>query len=340
LDRYGRFIKLGEDAAEKQSGEYILDKQYVVTLSDQAFETAEGIVYDLNVLTGQQHIGLYEAVEALHEQAKLLLAERTAVDSSAQEEGEEPEYRLLREIRKMLFQTDGAAAPRCGEASNSIRYDVVEPAQKAAGDALVALVRSLGSPRSPATVKLGSPLPIRIGVVDLLNHLTGANDLFQACDPLSTNSAPWREFLPAFSMPEFWKDQPCDREASELGSIVAVALEDSVSVTISRREGFDLVDAHLSDATDSNHLYCRIASNAEGAGGYDRSILAAEILGRLGFSVARTGRGVTGWGGSQPAGDSAMRLRAIARMTAYLFQRSTATIRLDDNVSRFFKFHD
>lgn len=340
LDRYGRFIRTGEDADEKQSGDYILDKQYVVALSDQAFETVEGIVYDLNVLTSQQHVELYEVIEAFREQAKLLLGERTSAGSPAQEEGEEPEYRLLREIRKVLFQTNGDAAPQCGGVSNSIRYKVVEFAQEAAGDALVELVRSLGSSLFPLIAQNGSLLPIRMAVVDLLNHLAGANDLSRACDPLAITSAPWREFLSAFSIPEFWKDQPCGTEAPDLGSIVAIALEDSLNVTILRQEGFDLVDAHLSSAADSNHLYCRIASNVGAAGGCDRSILAGEIMTRLGFSVAKTAHGVTGWSGSQPVGDAAMRFRAIARMAAYLFQHSSSAIRLEDNISRFFEFHD
>jgi hypothetical protein len=51
LRNYGRILDRQADAAEKQAGEYILDRQYIVSLVEVVIDLAESIIFDLNVIT-------------------------------------------------------------------------------------------------------------------------------------------------------------------------------------------------------------------------------------------------------------------------------------------------
>ena len=75
LRSYGSLLSLIEDAAEKQGGGFILDRQYVVSLAEQVVEIADGVAFDLNVLTSQRNLPFYEQVERLRGELRSLLAE-------------------------------------------------------------------------------------------------------------------------------------------------------------------------------------------------------------------------------------------------------------------------
>jgi hypothetical protein len=336
LRQYGRMIALSADAAEKQSGEFILDKAYILTLSDKAFETIEGMIYDLNVLTGQQYLRFYDAVGAFREKTATLIKAGSHAPSSAPEEREEPEYRLLREMREMLFQTNSLAGPSNKQSFGSSLFDIAESAQEAAADCLAQLTRSLGSTHPPAAVHGIDLLPVRTSVVDLMNSLAGRKELLQIPDPLSIDSAPTREFLTAFFAPEIWKNGSRDPAAVKSASLVAVGLEDSMHATVFHQEGYDLLDAYLSGAPNSNYIYCRFASGS----GFSA---AAEILARLGFWVSKTRHGITGWLASQPPGEAVAKLAAIGKMAAFFLRPSPAGIQsvdAENNINRFNRMQD
>ncbi len=65
LRSYGAFLSLLEDAAEKQGGGFILDRQYIVSLAEQVAEIADGVAFDLNVLTSQRNLAVYERAKQL-----------------------------------------------------------------------------------------------------------------------------------------------------------------------------------------------------------------------------------------------------------------------------------
>lgn len=337
-------IRLGEDAAEKQIGEYILDKQYIVALSDKAFETAEGILYDLNILTDQSFVELYDCVEALHKQTKTLIAAGAAPRPSVLEGTEESEYRLLRDVRGALFHYDVSDAAQDKESAILTLSGILQSAQEAAGDSLVKLARLLASPSSTTTVHGDTRAQVPATAVDLMGCLSVSNNQPQICDAVSVNSFPLGEFLSSFSRPEFRKDSPPDAGASESARLAAIALEDSISVTIFHKQGYILVDAYVSCVPDLNHIYCRFSSDLEHADNSPAfSILASDIFARLGFSVARTRRGTTGWSASQPLRETTARLRAIGRMAAFLFPSASAGIQsgsTETEVSQFFQIHD
>ena len=60
LRHYGKFLDLLADADEKQAGDYVLDKQYIVSMAEILFEAAETVVFDLNVMTNQRCGAFYE----------------------------------------------------------------------------------------------------------------------------------------------------------------------------------------------------------------------------------------------------------------------------------------
>jgi hypothetical protein len=344
LRQYGQMIRLGEDAAEKQVGEYILDKQYIVALSDKAFETAEGILYDLNVLTDQGFAELYACVEALHERTKTLIATGTAPRPSVMEGTEESEYRLLREVRGALFRYDISDAAQDKESAILTLPGIVQSAQEAAGDSLAKLARLLASPWSTTIVPGDSRPRITTTAVDLMGCLSASNNPPQIRDADSVNSFPLGEFLSSFSRPEFRKDSPRDVASSESALLAAIALEDSINVTVFHKQGFILVDAYVSCVPDLNYIYCRFSSDLESVDdSFVSPSLAADIFARLGFSVARTRRGATGWSASQPLRETTSKLRAIGRMAAYLFPFASAGIQsgpTEKEMSQFFEIHD
>jgi hypothetical protein len=328
LRLYGRMTALGADAAEKQSGEFILDGAYILALCDKAFDTVGGMVYDLNVLTGRQHIGLYAAVEDLHEKSAKLLRSGPRASRPSSVATEEPEYRLLREVRETLFQAGDSMAPPTTLGS------IAESAVEAAADSLAGFARilkSIPSTDSPA----GGRLPVRASVVDLMDSLTEADKLQRIPDPLSADSGPTHDFLTAFFAPQFWSDWPHDSAPLQSAGVVAVGLEDSMNATVFHREGYEMLDAYLSCTPDSNHIYFRFSSEAAPSA-------VDGILARLGFSVSRTPHGVTGWLALQPLDAGTARLKAIGKMAAFFLQSSPSGLGsggAENDVARFFQVH-
>ncbi len=90
LRSYGSLLSLLEDAAEKQGGGFILDRQYVVALAEQVAEIADGVAFDLNVLTSQRNLPFYDLVERLRGELRSLLAEGGMVTPAGRGEAGAP----------------------------------------------------------------------------------------------------------------------------------------------------------------------------------------------------------------------------------------------------------
>ncbi len=333
LRQYGRMIALASDAAEKQSGEFILDKAYILALGDKAFETTEGIIYDLNVLTSQRHLEFYDAVDLLRAKTTMLIKTWLSASSSAPNGSEEPEYRLLENMREMLFQANSPVIPSNKRSSDRTLFDIAESAQEVAADTLADLTRSLNPAYSASNVHAARLLPIRATVIDLMHSLAGSKEPSEIPDPLSADSAPTKEFLAAFFARQFWSDRFCDPAALESACLVVFGLEDSMNATIFHQGGYYLFDAYLSCTADSNYIYCRFPSGNELSA-------AAGILARLGFSVSKMRPGVTGWFALQPLDVTTVKLEAIGKMAAFLLQLSITGMQpdgIEDAVNRFFQ---
>ncbi len=75
LGSYAALLTLLEDSAEKQGGNFILDRQYVIALAEQVTEIADAIVFDLNVITFHRYLAFYEAAERLRTRLRSILTE-------------------------------------------------------------------------------------------------------------------------------------------------------------------------------------------------------------------------------------------------------------------------
>jgi phosphohistidine swiveling domain-containing protein len=75
LGSYAALLALLEDSAEKQGGNFILDRQYVLALAEQVTEIADAIVFDLNVITFHRNLAFYEAAERLRTRLRSILAQ-------------------------------------------------------------------------------------------------------------------------------------------------------------------------------------------------------------------------------------------------------------------------
>jgi Phosphoenolpyruvate synthase/pyruvate phosphate dikinase len=63
LKNYGRILEILDDVTEKQGGGFVLDKQYLVALTNKLFDLTDTMVYDLNVLTKEQHLDFYDMLD-------------------------------------------------------------------------------------------------------------------------------------------------------------------------------------------------------------------------------------------------------------------------------------
>lgn len=67
---YGAILDLAADAAEKQGGDYILDRQYVISLSERALDLADSVLFDLSVIAGNRFGELQTLLDRLRAAAR------------------------------------------------------------------------------------------------------------------------------------------------------------------------------------------------------------------------------------------------------------------------------
>lgn len=81
VEQHGELLDLFADLKEKQSGEYILDRQYIEARLDRAYEGARRILYDMQVLSGSDLVEGYDQVDRLRSESERIL--RNAQTESA-----------------------------------------------------------------------------------------------------------------------------------------------------------------------------------------------------------------------------------------------------------------
>ena len=86
LGSYASLLALLEDAAEKQGGGYILDRQYVIALAEQVAELADAVVFDLNVITSHRNLAFYEVADGLRAGLRGVLAQASGGGSGSESE--------------------------------------------------------------------------------------------------------------------------------------------------------------------------------------------------------------------------------------------------------------
>ncbi len=115
LDHNNRALEIITDIGEKLSGDYIFDKTYIHTSYNELSDRVYKVIYNLNMLSSNKYIKLYEKFEEIHIQLKALIEGKT--------------YPLLECLTVPLSKLDesladvvGSKAARLGEIKNRLGY--------------------------------------------------------------------------------------------------------------------------------------------------------------------------------------------------------------------------
>jgi hypothetical protein len=312
LGTYGAYLALLDDAAEKQDGGFIFDRQYAVALAEQVAELTDAVVYDLNVITSQRNLAFFDVAERLRAELRGVVARRSAAPPPAG--SEEEEYRLLRSVRLAAFPLTFATDPtEPSLADCRTPHDLVHLARSLAGDALCALVAAQpGS--SGVLVRLDGASRCEAHAILLTGvSPTGSSGSIELAD---FPSRPLRAFLDGLTSqrgsgasppPE---GPPC--------TLHAAATDEHCLAVTTLQEGFDMLDATAGEGPETNVVSCRFAPFAENDRDGARGALASGVLARLGFSVTVTGHEVSGWLRGLACSETEERVRILGALSRRL----------------------
>jgi hypothetical protein len=73
VEQHGEILDLFADLEDKQSGEYILDRQYIEARLDRAYEGVRRILYDMQVLSDANHAEVYDHLDRLRSVSEKIL---------------------------------------------------------------------------------------------------------------------------------------------------------------------------------------------------------------------------------------------------------------------------
>ena len=232
---------------------------------------------------------------------------------------EEPEYALLRSVRRAAFSLTFAAdliEPGLGDCRTI--HDLIHLAHSLAGDAMAELLTTW--PRNVgAEVRLAGA-PWCMVHITRLERLPDRGSGVKA-RPAELPSRPLGALLEGLG-----NGRSSDGQLSGLPpfAVDAVATDESALAAMAWRGGFDLLDATAAGAEEANSVYCRFAPKGEADLKGARGALAAGVLARLGFAVTVTGREVSGWIRALPSAEIEDRLRILGRLRTRLAELGIA----------------
>ena len=330
LGSYGALLALLEDAAEKQGGGFIFDKQYVIALAEQVVELADAAVYDLNVITSRENLAFYDVAERLRDELRRVVARQSEAPSLAGSEEEEQEYRLLRSIRQAVFPLTLADAqtepslPSCRTI-----HDLVHLARSLAGDALCSLLTARpGAARARA--RFDGSAGCEAHVVILAGPLPAGSGGSLALSDVP--SRPLRAFLDGLLFQqESVGSPPPGRPTCTLD---AAATDEHCLAVRTLPSGFDMLDAAAGETPETNTVYCRFAPWGENDPEAARGELASGVLARLGFSVTVTRREVSGWTRGLAWSETGERVRILGGLSRRLAEVSLGGFSRDEIASK------
>lgn len=106
VEQHGEVLDLFADLKEKQSGDYILDRQYIEAGLDRVYEGVRRILYDMHVILGSGSAEGYEQLDTLRSVSEKILrethGERDPAEGSAQEEEPDWETQALQALLQDL----------------------------------------------------------------------------------------------------------------------------------------------------------------------------------------------------------------------------------------------
>jgi hypothetical protein len=90
VEQHGEILDLFADLEEKQSGEYILDRQYIEARLDRAYEGVRRILYDMQVLSDANRSQVYDQLDRLRSVSEKILRDaQKGPDQQADPPGED-----------------------------------------------------------------------------------------------------------------------------------------------------------------------------------------------------------------------------------------------------------
>ncbi len=116
LSQNNRILELMADMGDKLSGEYVFDKQYIVSACEEISDQVYKLIYNLNVIGDHKYLELYEAFERIHRQIQEELAGRPTIPES-------PYAIPLDLITRDLSDEVGNKAANLGEIKNILHLN-------------------------------------------------------------------------------------------------------------------------------------------------------------------------------------------------------------------------
>ncbi len=325
LGSYGKLLALLEDAAEKQGGGFIFDRQYVIALAEQLAELADAAVYDLNVITSHENLAFYDVAERLRDDLRRIVARRSENPPLAESE-EEEEYRLLRSVRRAVFPLTLADA----QTEPSLRgcrtiHDLVHLARSLSGDALCSLLTARPGAAS-GRVRFEGSAGREAHVVVLAGSLPSGSLALS-----DVPSRPLRAFLDGLLFQQGSVGSPPPGRPT--CTLDAAATDEHCLVVRTLPSGFDMLDATAGETPETNTVYCRFAPRGEDDPEAARGTLASGVLARLGFSVTVTRREVSGWTRGLACSETGERVRILGGLSRRLAEVSLGGFSRDEIAS-------
>lgn len=252
---------------------------------------------------------------------------------------EEPEYRTLRRLRRFMFSLTfdedtgrNAALDDC-----KTLHDLVHLAHELAGEAQFELIAEI-TDRKTASGELTTVVGIPFRVIDVGGGLMEAGHRTDGPNRDEVSSLPLRVFVRGMDQVSRQRSQPfASRDAQAV--VTATITEEHSNILVQQPNGFDIVDSMIGESKESNHIYCRFAAAVDANGtNFVRGAVTREILSRLDFAAAQTGKATTAWLSGVPRADMEARLEIVGRLAASLLEPDTtdwASTSKNDFVGKF-----
>ena len=234
--------------------------------------------------------------------------------------GEEPEYRLLRDLRRAVLHLSPAHGSESASDPHRCHtlHDLVHTAHLLAGDALAEILFAV-PPTNGSAVDLGLPATLAGHVLDLGDGLAARTTDFSTHRPTGARADALQFFLAGLRT-------GFERSGSMVGSgppteaMVALAKDQHAVIACRHATGIDVIDAMVSESPDYNHVYCRFAGNLAGV---PREAVAEQVLARQKFATNRTAGATTGWIAGLSHAETAAQLTTVGHLYAYLLAMKT-----------------
>jgi len=114
VEKHGEVLDLFADLKDKQSGEYILDRQYIEASLDRGYEGVRRVLYDMHVISGSQGAEGYDQLDRLRSLSEKILQDHQKLtdqkEASSREEGPDWETLALQELFRDLTRVPDHSA--------------------------------------------------------------------------------------------------------------------------------------------------------------------------------------------------------------------------------------